>query len=662
MHIYATGPIDFSAIQRQLKGATLTKVVSHGGTGDVQVRNGQKYLQECSYIAKLSACARGKLLCEIVFKTIFTFGLCWISKTLRCDWDFYKSGRRTISVYHPKEDNNPLPVKFIPEKIKPVAVKALVDDNANQTKADAQPIPEKIKPVAVKVLLNEGVKKSLLNQLTYNGKCLQICDRAYLSDRDFMMRAVAVRGYVLAYADSEFRKDREFVMLALEHSSEALNFADETLRNDKEVVSKALKTDGKALRYASEALQDDDSIVLDAVSRTGLSLEYASDRLKNNKKIVMAAVKENGLALRYASDKLKSDKDVVSLAVAQASADIKYAGEALKNDDDIAALLLANATGKDDGMPTQEGDFYRYLSDQKKNDRPLAIAAVKLDKENFDFISDELKKDPVLRNLAGQPKLPDPLDHEPTDEEITHWIHAGAFNVNALAKFPPQILNNKRLILRYIKDIDPTAYKYASSDLKNDPEIVFEAVSRLGSCLVYVPHKFRGDKKVVLAAVKKTPLAIEYAQDSMRDDKEVIYTAITAGGPEILQWASEKLRQDIEFALIAVETAADNFRHTAQALRSDRDLVFSGIEDGFKLEYASKTLRGDKEVVLDAVQNCGTALRFASDALRDDRDVVLAAMKNNKEAFKFASFRLQSDPEVLKIANHQPPKNPPPDF
>ena len=57
--------------------------------------------------------------------------------------------------------------------------------------------------------------------------------------------------------------------------------------------------------------------------------------------------------------------------------------------------------------------------------------------------------------------------------------------------------------------------------------------------------------------------------------------------------------------------------------------------DGFSLQYASKELQGDKEVVLMAlnekllatVQESKRVFQYASEELRSDRDVVRGAMQ-----------------------------------
>jgi len=72
--------------------------------------------------------------------------------------------------------------------------------------------------------------------------------------------------------------------------------------------------------------------------------------------------------------------------------------------------------------------------------------------------------------------------------------------------------------------------------------------------------------------------------------------------------------------------------------------------DGGALGLASKELRNDKEVVLEAVKTNWPALEFASDELRADRDVVLAAVKQDGRALEYASDELKS--ELKKEANN----------
>lgn len=53
-------------------------------------------------------------------------------------------------------------------------------------------------------------------------------------------------------------------------------------------------------------------------------------------------------------------------------------------------------------------------------------------------------------------------------------------------------------------------------------------------------------------------------------------------------------------------------------------------KNGHALQFASQTLRGDKEVVMEAVQQNGTALKYASKTLQVEKDVVTVAVRQKK--------------------------------
>ena len=50
-------------------------------------------------------------------------------------------------------------------------------------------------------------------------------------------------------------------------------------------------------------------------------------------------------------------------------------------------------------------------------------------------------------------------------------------------------------------------------------------------------------------------------------------------------------------------------------------------QSGYALQYADKSLKADREVVLKAVKQDGAALRSAAKSLKADREVALAAVK-----------------------------------
>jgi hypothetical protein len=60
-------------------------------------------------------------------------------------------------------------------------------------------------------------------------------------------------------------------------------------------------------------------------------------------------------------------------------------------------------------------------------------------------------------------------------------------------------------------------------------------------------------------------------------------------------------------------------RHAAEHLRGDREIVLEAVrQNGYALDVAAEHLKGDREIVLEAVRQNGYALAYAAAYLRDD--------------------------------------------
>ena len=89
------------------------------------------------------------------------------------------------------------------------------------------------------------------------------------------------------------------------------------------------------------------------------------------------------------------------------------------------------------------------------------------------------------------------------------------------------------------------------------------------------------------------------------------------------------------------------------AVRDDEALALAAIGrdvGGYLLRFASKALRNNRELVLAAVRQCGTALQYASRDLRGDAAIVRAAVEQRASALEHASAELRADPAMATFA------------
>ena len=139
--------------------------------------------------------------------------------------------------------------------------------------------------------------------------------------------------------------------------------------------------------------------------------------------------------------------------------------------------------------------------------------------------------------------------------------------------------------------------------------------------------------------------------------KTELLEQIKRGNLLAFRYASEELRGDREVVLEAVRQNGNALRYASKELQGDRELVLEAVrQDGIALWYASKELKEDREVVLAAVTKDGDSLQYASKELRGDPQVVLAAVRQDGYALEYASEELRADLNFIKEVIKQNPK------
>jgi hypothetical protein len=119
----------------------------------------------------------------------------------------------------------------------------------------------------------------------------------------------------------------------------------------------------------------------------------------------------------------------------------------------------------------------------------------------------------------------------------------------------------------------------------------------------------------------------------------------------------EEITQLDDYIINNVDFKKDLFKYNANALSyrnewiTDRDTVILAVKnDGSALQFASDDLKSDREVVLAAVKNNGYALEYASYDLTSDREVVLVAINKNSMALQFTDDDLKNDRNFIMKA------------
>ena len=114
--------------------------------------------------------------------------------------------------------------------------------------------------------------------------------------------------------------------------------------SDREVVLAAVRESPASIKNAFKELRSDRIITIEAVKGNGALLKDVAPVLKDDKETVMAAVQgysgPDGDALMYASDRLRDDAEIATAAINSCPGSFQYISENLKKDKDIIQLAL----------------------------------------------------------------------------------------------------------------------------------------------------------------------------------------------------------------------------------------------------------------------------------------------------------------------------------
>lgn len=186
-------------------------------------------------------------------------------------------------------------------------------------------------------------------------------------------------------------------------------------------------------------------------------------------------------------------------------------------------------------------------------------------------------------------------------------IELGYGDTSLLKKASDALKQNKAVVLDAVKR-DPRAFQYAHNSLKKDKAFILSVVREQGSSLKYADAGLQKNKEVVLAAVLQSGSSLEFADKTLKRDKEIVIAA---------------LKNSKKYPSLTFQWADKSFRSAKDVM-----LVVVGL-DGSLLRFADNKLKKDKEVVLAAVLSFSgvNALKYVDDTLLKDRVFLLSVAR-----------------------------------
>jgi hypothetical protein len=122
--------------------------------------------------------------------------------------------------------------------------------------------------------------------------------------------------------------------------------------------------------------------------------------------------------------------------------------------------------------------------------------------------------------------------------------------------------------------------------------------------------------------------------------------------PLHLRTAGNAIKGNRNVVLEAVKKNGAAFRYAAPALFNDKELVLAAaLNDPIALLFASNAIRSDRNLVSEIVDKHGSAFQYA--LLRTDRELALLALRKDGKLLQFLDYAFKDDAEVVLCAVQQ---------
>lgn len=373
---------------------------------------------------------------------------------------------------------------------------------------------------------------------------LNLCLR---QDYDLGLEAVKQNGLLLEFLGENLKSDYEIVMTAVKQYASSLQFADISLRSDRDIVLEAVKQDGCVLKYAGEILRSDRDIVFEAIKHDGNSLRFAADNLISDYEIVKAAV-ENNCWLKYVAKDLRGNREIVLAAVTKSKGSIAHADPILYDDYEI---VLKSILPMDYIEYDPELDFLKFASPKLKRNKKFILDAVSIHPLVGRTIDPMWKSDPdvVLAVMKQHLYALDYINKNHWKWDVNrHVIGALKQNIHILDCAETNELKcNKKFILEALA-VDDDVLRYASEDLRSDPEIIHAAIKENRAPLKYATDKLLSNYTFMIGIIKQYYDGVEYIGENLRSNPDFIVEAQKYNSNTI-KYADLSLRSNETFML-----------------------------------------------------------------------------------------------------------------
>ena len=308
----------------------------------------------------------------------------------------------------------------------------------------------------------------------------------------------------------------------------------------------------------------------------------------------------------------------------------------------------------------EDGKMFELLPYEMKGNRELLIKALESYPEAIQFASQELRSDPAIITLVFTrvPALIEYAAFELIDTAFLLSLVAESkpgdlWTISKLAwQNEPQRLQptlfTMELAMAILKKCVPDsasynpAFDYFLPSHFTDIPLVLEALAQGNRIYPKLTGPVQTDERVIRSVIENTIHEFELVPSESVDRNLARLAVLKAG--KTFQYLLPEFKDDAFYLVTALKTFPHAYRYASLRLQADKEITQYAIEVyGSNICHASADLKGDLELVVQAIGNRGAALAFVRSNLRPLRWFQVLSMRGLNQ---------YEDPGIDRVSFH----------
>lgn len=446
----------------------------------------------------------------------------------------------------------------------------------------------------------------------------------------------------------EEQRNKEFILAALESEELPNDFDDFTgnvfpssIRKDRDVFLARVAREDFETRYRDDrvfvppALRGDKDVILKIIPKHVAVVESMASSLRCDRDIFLACLSTPNLPdqmLQHFHARIRSDPLLMLKLCAHPDGihSMNFVCQSLRNDKNFMLEAISclpqrlpaksSSTASIDSIMDSQ-HILRHASQRLKDDYDVVCASVQKCGSNLKYASYDLRRNRSIVVAATKQ-------------------NAAAFRYCLPGKIKEELANDLDFVREHLAHQAPNELlrfsKQYFDSVCNDRD---ELLALLGKGLdwVYVPEYWQHDLDFVAEAVQRNPKVFLEISVCFQENCNIARRVIEVEevGDDVILEATEK----------------------CPSLLSDRDAMLVIAKSWWTdvlletLRYSPIEIRGDKEVMLEAVKNDTRMYEFVNDALSVDRDIVMEVMTASPSLLHLVDNDFQRNhPDVVVTA------------